>query len=141
MTTIQQVFDTAIHLMDEQNESTGVTQTQDTAEYKYRTINILNSLIVALYPYSSTYDAQAALPSAPLLRVSDYKNPDFTQNVPLDDALAIGVLPYGLAAQLLSGENAELAAWFMSRYNYAFMDLSRKVRGTWEKISTPYGLF
>lgn len=32
MVTIQKVFDTAIHMMDEQSESTGVTLTNDTQE-------------------------------------------------------------------------------------------------------------
>lgn len=40
MVTVQQVFDTAIHLMDEQNESNGGTQTVDTDEYRFRTISI-----------------------------------------------------------------------------------------------------
>ena len=52
MVTVQQVFDTAIHLMDEQNESNGGTQTVDTDEYRFRTISILNTAIPALYPYS-----------------------------------------------------------------------------------------
>ena len=44
MVSVQQVFDMAIHLMDEQNESTGATVTVDTQEYKFRTISILNSI-------------------------------------------------------------------------------------------------
>ena len=38
MVSVQQVFDMAIHLMDEQSESTGATETVDTQEYKFRTI-------------------------------------------------------------------------------------------------------
>lgn len=60
MTTIQQVFDMAIHLMDEQNESSGATVTSDTNEYKVRTISILNTIMPGLYPYSDTYDSSAA---------------------------------------------------------------------------------
>ena len=45
VTTVQEVFDAAIHLMDEQNESSGATETQDTTPYKVRTINILNVII------------------------------------------------------------------------------------------------
>lgn len=142
MITIQQVFDTAIHLLDEQNESSGATGTQDTAEYKYRTINILNALTQSLYPYSATYDpSMGGRPSPQLLSVESYQNPDFTQPIPLDDALAIGVLPYGLAAQLIVGENTELASWMRGQYNAAFADLRSKAQSTWEPISTPYGLF
>ena len=142
MITIQQVFDTAIHLLDEQNESSGATGTQDTSEYKYRTVNILNALIQALYPYSSTYDpSMGGRPSPKLLSVESYQNPDFTQTIPLDDALAIGILPYGLAAQLSVGDNTELASWMRGQYNAAFADLRYKAQSTWEPISTPYGLF
>ena len=50
----QNVFDTAIALMDELDES-GATDTSDTKEYKDRTILILNILVQELYPYSATY--------------------------------------------------------------------------------------
>ena len=46
-----------------------------------------------------------------------------------------------LAAQLLSGENEDLAAWFLQRYREALQDLKGKLPGEFEPISTPYGLF
>ena len=49
-TTAQWVFDKAIYLMDEQNESSGATVTSDTNEYKLRTVPILNVLRGELYP-------------------------------------------------------------------------------------------
>lgn len=52
--TVQQVFDMAIHIVDEQSESTGATITVDTEEYKFRTISILNAVIPRLFPYSET---------------------------------------------------------------------------------------
>ena len=55
MVTVQQVYDIAIHLMDEQDENSGATSTIDTTEYKLRTISILNSIIPSLYAYSGTY--------------------------------------------------------------------------------------
>ena len=45
-TTAAWVFARAIHLMDEQNETTGETSTADTSEYKLRTLSILNILHV-----------------------------------------------------------------------------------------------
>ena len=57
-TTAAWVFARAIHLMDEQNESTGETSTAATAEYKLRTLSILNILRHELFPYSDTYEAQ-----------------------------------------------------------------------------------
>ena len=142
MVTVQQVFDMAIPLMDEQGESNGSTVTVDTQEYKYRTISILNSVIAALYPYSGTYKAgTAARPVPRQLYADDYRNPDFEQTIPLDDALSLTVLPYYLAAQLLAGENEALAAWFMNRYREAFVGLRDMVPAEFEAISMPYGGF
>lgn len=142
MVTVQQVFDMAIHLMDEQSESNGGTQTVDTDEYRFRTISILNTAIPALYPYSGTYSSDdEGRPFSGVLAADDYKNPDFDQVIPLDDTLCFALLPYFLAAQLLSGENEDLAAWFLQRYREALQDLKGKVPAEFEQISTPYGLF
>mgnify|MGYP003300367409 CR=1 FL=1 len=142
MVTVQQIFDMAIHLMDEQNESNGGTNTVDTQEYKFRTISILNSVIPALYPYSGNYDSQGTgRPMPAILLVNEYRNPDFEQEVDLDDVLCLTVLPYYLAAQLLSAENEVLSAWFMNRYRETFNDLRNRIPADFEKISTPYGLF
>lgn len=142
MVTVQQVFDMAIHIIDEQNETNGATVTVDTNEYKYRTISILNSVIPRLYPYSGTYKQTAkGRPAPSQLYVEDYKNPDFEQTIPLDDVLCFSCLPYFLASQLISAENTELANWCMNIYNGNFNDLRYKVPGDFEAISTPYGLF
>lgn len=141
-TTVQQVFDQAIHLMDEQNESTGSTMTVDTNEYKSRTISVLNTAIPRLYPYSSNYDRNAGgRPKAQKLATADYANPDFTQIIALDDDLCAGLLPFYLAAELLSGENDSLAAWFMSQYRENLSDFKRNIPASFESIATPYGLF
>ena len=76
-----------------------------------------------------------------MLKVTDYRSPDFTQEIPLDDSLAIGVLPYALAAHLLAGENDELSAFFNSKYMTAFGELRDKTPASFERIETPYGLF
>ena len=140
--TVQQIFDQAIHLMDEQNETTGSTMTVDTSEYKSRTISILNTAIPRLYPYSSNFDRSVkGRPSSEILESGDYSNPDFTQVIMLDDDLCLGLLPFYLAAQLLSGENEALAAWFMTQYRENLNDFKRNIPASFEQISTPYGLF
>jgi len=143
MVTVQQVFDTAIHMMDEQSETNGTTHTEDTQEYKFRTISILNAVMVALYPYSDTRSLpEYGRPVCPQLTVPEnYRSPDFTQVVPLDDTLALGVLPYALAAHLLAAENDELAAWFRAQYAQVFADLRNKIPAQFQSISAPYGLF
>lgn len=143
MITVQQVFDTAIYMMDEQSETNGDTGTTDTQEYKFRSLSLLNAMIPQLYPYSDTYAlSREGRPVCPKLQVPAVPSQvDFTQTIPLDDTLALGVLPYGLAAHLLAGENTELSAWFLNRYNQAFADLRSKIPGNFEPIATPYGLF
>lgn len=142
MVSVQQVFDMAIHLMDEQNESTGATETVDTQEYKFRTISILNSVIPALYPYSGNYSyAASGRPNPRKLSVDEHNNPDFDQSIPLDDTLSMTLLPYYLAAQLLSAENEALSAWFMNRFREFFADLRDMVPSEFEAISMPYGAF
>lgn len=142
MVTVQQIFDQAIHLMDEQNEQNGATVTVDTQEYKSRTISILNTAIPRLYPYSSNYDrTEVGRPSAKILANDDHANPDFTQRIMLDDDLCIGLLPFYLAAQLLSAENEDLAAWFMTQYRECMNDFKRNVPASFEPISTSYGFF
>ena len=142
MVTVQQIFDIAIHLMDEQHENNGATASVDTNEYKFRTISILNSVIPALYPFSGNYSPAASGRSSPRqIYADDYKNPDFDQSIPLDDTLSLTCLPYYLAAQLLSAENETLAAWFMNRYREAFNDLRNRVAADFEPIAMPYGGF
>lgn len=94
MVTVQQVFDTAIHLMDEQNESNGGTQTVDTDEYRFRTISILNTAIPALYPYSGTYSTEGTgRPFPGILAAGDYKNPDLPRSFPWTTRCALHCCP------------------------------------------------
>ncbi len=142
MTTVQTVFDITIHLMDEQSQQDGGTIYADTQEYQFRTIPILNTAMQALYPYSDTCNTEkGGRPVCPMLSMEKSSAPDFSQTIPLDDALAVGVLPYALAAHLLSGENQDLSIWFLNRYNQLFVDLLQKIPQSFEAITTPYGLF
>ena len=64
MVTVQEIYDAAIDLMDEQDETTGATKTRDTREYEVRTISILNIALPVLYPYSNNCDRR--LPGRPI---------------------------------------------------------------------------
>ena len=139
---VQRVFDAAIHLIDEQSEANGITLTADTNEYRFRTLSIINILDEWLYPFSATYDS--SLPGRPvqkLLDQADHSKPDFNQLVPLDQGLAMGVLPIGLAYYLMLTENDELAAALKRLFDEARVGLSQKLASRWEPITTPYGLF
>ena len=133
-TTAAWVFARAIHMMDEQNEATGETSTADTAEYKLRTLSILNILRHELFPYSDTYEAQEDGTRDVCTEIKA-----FTDVIDLDDVLAQGIMPYGLAAHLLLGENDSMAAFFNSRYSELVRDLAAKKSSKWEDIMPYYG--
>ena len=129
MTDANWIFDRAINLMDEQNEQNGETRTQDTEEYRHRTLSILNVLRHEVYPWSDTFaigeDGRRAL--CPEIK-------DFDQILDIDDAIAQTVLPYGLAAHLLAGENDTLAAFFNQRYTELLYAIGGRRPGVWEDI-------
>lgn len=129
MTDANWVFDRAIHLMDEQYEMTGETRTVDTKEYEFRTLSILNVLRHELYPFSDTYEARedGKRNICPMLTAWD-------QAIDLDDAIAQGVLPYGLAAHLLLGENDTLASYFNQRYQELMYSIGTRRMAQWEDI-------
>lgn len=109
MTNAQRVFDIAMGMMDE--VLNGNTNTGDTAEYKDRTLFILNALAGELYPYSDTYTS-----AEPGKRPIVSEIPDFTTDIGLDDYICRTVMPYGLAAHLLLDENPSSASFFQQRY-------------------------
>lgn len=134
MTTAQEVFATAMALIDEVNETTGQTDTADTREYKQRTLFILNMLRGELYPYSDTYSAEAAgkRPIAPVIE-------DFESAIGLDDYICQSVMPYGLAAHLLLDENPSAASFFQQRYDELKAKLATGLPQSCEDIVDIYG--
>lgn len=136
MTTAQEVFEYAMTLMDELNESNGKADTSDTKEYKNRTLAILNILRGQLYPYSDTYET-----------VENGKRPiaakieDFTSAIGLDDYICQSVMPYGLAAHLLMQEDPTSANFFQQRYDELLSMLARGMPAESEDIEDVYGAF
>ena len=133
MTNANDIFDAAIHLMDEQNETNGETRTQDTAEYRYRTLSILNTLRGELYPYSDTYVVNEDGTRAICPKIES-----FEQALNLDDFIAQSVLPYGLAAHLLLGENDTMASFFNQRYAELKLEARERRTAVWEDIPCMY---
>ena len=133
-TTAQWVFDKAMHLMDEVNESTGETDTSDTKEYKNRTIPILNILRVECFPASDTYEVvePGKRPICPEI-------PDFDTPIGLDDGICQGVLPYGLAAHLLLDENPDVASYFNARYTELLAEYRKAIPTGSADITDLYG--
>lgn len=141
MVDVQQIFDMAMDLMDEADETTGSTDTMDTKEYRIRTISILNSGIQVIYPYSSNFKRTATgRPAADQLYADNRGEPDFSQLIPIDDALSLSLLPFYLASLLRAGEDSEFSARMMNEFNRAFYDIRANLPGTFEQIIPAYGL-
>lgn len=134
VTTAQWVFDKAMHLMDEANESTGATDTADTQEYKNRTIPILNILRIECATASDTYTV-----TEPGKRPIPAEITSFKEVIQLDDGICQGVLPYGLAAHLLLDENPDSAAFFNQRYFELLEQYRVAIPAIAEDITDVYG--
>lgn len=126
MTDGNWIFDQAIRLMDEQDAASGETRNSDTGEFRLRTLGILNVLRHELYPYSQTFEVGRVCPEIT----------DFDQPLDLDDVLAQTVMPYGLAAHLLLGDNNVSAAFFQQRYSELLYGLGCRRMAQWETIET-----
>lgn len=134
MTNAQWIFEKAVHLMDEADESDGRADTADTAGYRRRTLPILNVLRVECFPYSDTWAAGQPGKRPVCPEISDFESP-----VGLDDGICQGVLPYGLAAHLLLDENPSLASFFQQRYEELLRAMSQGAPACSEAIEPLYG--
>lgn len=125
MTNAQWVFDRAIDLMDEGDPVTGARDTGATLGYKNRTLGLLNVLGRECANYSQLEEGWRELL-------------DLEEELPLEEFLAQGVLPYGLAAQLLREEDPAAANFFQQRYE-ELLERWRRGRGAeFERLEPPY---
>ena len=133
-TSAQWIFEKAMNLMDEVNESTGKADTADTKEYKNRTLAILNVLRMECFLASDTFRS-----AEPGKRPTCPEIPDFDTPLPLDDGVCQAVLPYGLAAHLLLDENPDVASFFNQRYQETLTMMAQGLPAQFEAIEDPYG--
>ena len=131
-TTAQWVFEAAMTLIDELNDD-GAADHEDTAEYKNKTLFILNILRNELYPFSDTYKQ-----STDNTRPTIYLIESFDDYIELDDYIAQSVMPYGLAAHLLLDENPTSASFFQSRYEELKAELRKGTPSVSEDIVDVY---
>lgn len=132
MAVVSDVFDAAMSIMDELNDS-GAAQTTDTQEYKNRTLPVLNVLISECYPYSDSKDT--AKPDSAWRAVTEFEDTLYK----IDETLALGIMPYGLAANLLVDENPSAARFYQARYEELLKQKARRVRASVEDIEDLYG--
>ncbi|MGM7719439.1 hypothetical protein [Metabacillus sp. Hm71] len=115
--TAQQVYDMALVFMDEVSD-TGAILADDPEYYKSKSLSILTALQTELLPQSIT--------PVPIT--------DISSNLLVSDRIALGVLPYGLAAHLLLVENNDAAPFYNDRYE----ELKRKISTSIEPITDVY---
>ncbi len=125
MTTAQWIFERAMGLMDTGDEASGAKDIGATRPYKNRTLDILNVLGRECVQYSGDM-AWCELTG-------------FDQEVGVDDELAQGVMPYGLAAHLLLEEHPAGASFFQQRYEELLERWRRRRSAQWESLDPPYG--
>ena len=105
----------------------------DTMDYTARALFIINMLGQELYQYSDTKVVTSG--ERPLFTPIA----ELTDELDLDDGLAIGVLPYGLAALLLVGEDDVKANYYQQLYEEKKRE-SRNVPQDFEPIEDVYGV-
>ena len=132
--TVQDVFDKAIHWLDEQNESTGATMTSDTKEYSLRTPDILNTYLNVVYPFSDTYTAREDGKRPYLEPVSS-----MTDTMDLDAYICMSVLPYALAAGLVKEENPSIANTALQIYAENLGHARSTLPASVEDVENVYG--
>lgn len=123
--TGQTIFDKAMVLADAKGE--------DTQEYKNRAVSLLNILTGELYPYSDTFTAAESgkRPVAALIQ-------SLSDTVDLDAYCAGSILPYGLAAHLLTTEDPNLASFLQQRYEELKALVARGFPQEFEAIEDAY---
>ena len=132
--TVQDVFDKAIHWLDEQNESTGATMTSDTKEYSLRTPDILNMYLNVVYPFSDTYTAREDGKRPYLEPVSS-----MTDTMDLDAYICMSVLPYALAAGLVKEENPSISNVALQIYAENLGQARSTLPASVEDVENVYG--
>ena len=133
MTTPEMVLELTIALTDNQ-DSAGNYKISDNNEYRFRTLQILNTLCPELFPYSDTYKVtqKGKRPIVPYLTA-------FDQEIGLDDYICRSVLPEGLAGLLFADENPSLAGYHWQIYEERKAKLASGLPAESEPIVDVYG--
>lgn len=127
MKTADDIFTAAMGLMDELDAS-GVPSARDTEGYRLRTPGIVNMMI-------SEYRILAGMGGG-FVAVETLADPILK----IDDTYAIGVMQYGLAANLLVDENPTAASFYEQRYEeMRNLYFSRRPAEDGEEIVDLYG--
>ena len=128
-TTGMQVFEITMGLIDALEN--GAADHAGTADYKARTAAVINNILPELYLYDDTRtDTEGRRPVPEFIT-------GLTQTLDVDDVLARGILPHGLAAVMLAEENPALAGFHEQKYTEKLLRL-KNTPYSWERIADVY---
>lgn len=127
MAYLDEIFNAAMALMDEL-DAKGQAQTADTQEYANRAPSVVNQMTAEYKLLTGDGEAWAACED-----LEDY--------VPVDATYALGVMIYGLAANLLTDENPTAASFYQQRYEEMRNLYINKRRADTGEIENVYGGF
>lgn len=133
MSQVQRVYDLAIRLMDAQDPLNGRTDMAENREYQLRTPDLLNSVLHRARDASwEPLDPQRR--RLPCPQVADMES-----EIPLDERVCLGVLPYALAALLLSEEDPGRANFFWQSFEELLRQAQRQLPAPIEAVEDLYG--
>ena len=114
--TAEYVFEAAMHLHDDGDESTGRYDTADNKEYKNRILPLINLRISEIYPYSDTKTSKSGK------RPTHPKLTSMNDEIDLDD-YCLDVLTWGVAAAMYTVEDTTSANYYQQEYERLLTDL------------------
>ena len=122
-----------MYLIDGADDQTGQVDTGENRPFRHRVIPILNVLRLECVSAAQDFVSEPGIrPLCP--PIEDWDTP-----IALDDGLCQGVLPYGLAAQLLTEENPDTASFFQQRYEELLKKARQGIPAVSQPILDPYG--
>ena len=132
-TTAQWIFDKAMAIGDELSDA-GLAEYGSTQDLKARALPILNVMRHECYRASDQYPKRST--THPVCgEITDWEQ----ELDGIDDTVAQGVMPYGLAAQLLLDEAPETAGFCAQKYAQLLNQFLVQLPVAAEPIFDPYG--
>lgn len=134
-TTAQQIYEAAISLMDRRSQADGTAANAENQDYHDRTLDILNTIRHECYLASAFWDNQD--PNGTVCpRIENFTS----EIVGIDDSVAQGAMPYGLAYHLLLQEDPTSADYFRLKYEEMLGLLRAQQAADFEPIAPAYGM-
>lgn len=133
MTTAQEIYEAAISLLDRRSQSDQTADNDENADYKARTLDILNGLRFECAAASYNYNTRKG--NRNVDKITDFDKPILG----IDDAVAQEAMPFGLAYHLVLQEDPTTADYLRLKYEESLAIFKREIPAEFEPIGSPYG--